>query len=84
MEEERLTFEDMGLDGRILKAVSALGWKEPTLVQEKAIPLALDGKDILGKARTGTGKTGAYLVPIINSLISMKVSSGWLVIGECD
>ena len=74
-EEETLTFEDMGLDGRLLKAVSTLGWKEPTLVQEKGIPLALDGKDILAKARTGTGKTGAYLIPIINNLINMKVIS---------
>ena len=77
-DDQTLTFEDMGLDGRLLKAISTLGWREPTLVQEKAIPLALDGKDILAKARTGTGKTGAYLIPIINNLINMKV------ISECD
>lgn len=63
-------FHEMGLDNRLLKAITGLKWPHPTLVQEKAIPLALNGKDILSKARTGSGKTAAYAIPIIQSLLS--------------
>lgn len=49
-----------------------MGWKEPLLIQEKAIPLALKGRDVLAKARTGTGKTGAFLIPLIQKLLEEK------------
>ncbi|XP_055331652.1 probable ATP-dependent RNA helicase DDX56 [Paramacrobiotus metropolitanus] len=65
-------FADMGLDERILKAIADLGWKEPTLIQERAIPLALDGKDIVARARTGSGKTAAFLIPIIQKILLRK------------
>ncbi|ESN91607.1 hypothetical protein HELRODRAFT_189737 [Helobdella robusta] len=71
-EEETCNFEDMGLDDRILKAIAKLGWKKPTLIQEKAISLALEGKDILARARTGSGKTGSYVVPIIHKILKIK------------
>ncbi|KAI1299324.1 putative ATP-dependent RNA helicase DDX56 [Halotydeus destructor] len=71
-EEKTLQFSEMGLDGRLLKSISDLGWNEPTLIQEKAIPLALDGKDILARGRTGCGKTAAFLIPIINRIIDEK------------
>lgn len=54
------------------QAVADLGWSQPTLIQEKAIPLALDGKDLLARARTGSGKTAAYAVPVIQRILSSK------------
>ncbi|TSM28146.1 putative ATP-dependent RNA helicase DDX56 [Bagarius yarrelli] len=54
------------------QAVAELGWTQPTLIQEKAIPLALEGKDLLARARTGSGKTAAYAVPLIQRLLTSK------------
>uniref|UniRef100_A0A3Q1D7I1 Probable ATP-dependent RNA helicase DDX56 n=1 Tax=Amphiprion ocellaris TaxID=80972 RepID=A0A3Q1D7I1_AMPOC len=51
-----------------------LGWSQPTLIQEKAIPLALEGKDLLARARTGSGKTAAYAVPVIQRILTSKQS----------
>lgn len=64
----------MGLDDRVLKAVADLGWSQPTLIQEKAVPLALEGKDLLARARTGSGKTAAYALPVIQRLLDSKQS----------
>nr|XP_006625577.1 PREDICTED: probable ATP-dependent RNA helicase DDX56 [Lepisosteus oculatus] len=72
MAADRLQFHEMGLDDRLLKALADLGWAQPTLIQEKAIPLALEGKDLLARARTGSGKTAAYAVPIIQHILSAK------------
>uniref|UniRef100_A0A3Q1BL36 Probable ATP-dependent RNA helicase DDX56 n=1 Tax=Amphiprion ocellaris TaxID=80972 RepID=A0A3Q1BL36_AMPOC len=55
-------------------AVADLGWSQPTLIQEKAIPLALEGKDLLARARTGSGKTAAYAVPVIQRILTSKQS----------
>lgn len=71
-DEDRLDFYEMGLDDRILKAIALLGWNQPTLIQEKAIPLAIDGNDILARARTGSGKTAVFAIPIINKILSYK------------
>ncbi|XP_069475063.1 probable ATP-dependent RNA helicase DDX56 [Ambystoma mexicanum] len=67
-----LGFHEMGLEDRLLKAIAELGWAKPTLIQEKAIPLAMEGKDLLARARTGSGKTAAYSVPIIQHLLQVK------------
>ncbi|XP_007954602.2 probable ATP-dependent RNA helicase DDX56 [Orycteropus afer afer] len=72
MSEEVLGFEHMGLDPRLLQAVTDLGWSRPTLIQEKAIPLALEGKDLLARARTGSGKTAAYAIPMLQLLLHRK------------
>ncbi|XP_046716843.1 probable ATP-dependent RNA helicase DDX56 isoform X2 [Silurus meridionalis] len=72
MDSDKMQFHEMGLDDRILKAVADLGWAQPTLIQEKAIPLALDGKDLLARARTGSGKTAAYAVPMIQQILTSK------------
>ncbi|MCK4718379.1 MAG: DEAD/DEAH box helicase [Thermoplasmata archaeon] len=55
----------MGLSDDILKAVKHMGFEQPTTIQWKAIPLLMDGEDVLGQARTGTGKTAAFGIPII-------------------
>ncbi|WVW82491.1 ATP-dependent RNA helicase DBP9 [Kwoniella bestiolae CBS 10118] len=62
------------LDPRILAALADLKFAHPTLVQAKAIPLLLDGKDVLARARTGSGKTAAYVVPAIQRILEAKAS----------
>jgi ATP-dependent RNA helicase DDX56/DBP9 len=69
---EETTFADLGLDARLVQAVAEQGFLKPTLVQRKAIPLALDGKDVLCKAKTGSGKTAAYVLPMLASILKKK------------
>ncbi|MBI5559784.1 MAG: DEAD/DEAH box helicase [Deltaproteobacteria bacterium] len=59
---------DFGLSGEVLKAVSSMGFEEPTPIQKKTIPALLTGRDIIGQAQTGTGKTAAFGIPIIEKL----------------
>uniref|UniRef100_A0A1A9UHW5 RNA helicase n=1 Tax=Glossina austeni TaxID=7395 RepID=A0A1A9UHW5_GLOAU len=68
-----LQFHEMELDDRILKAISKLGWTEPTLIQEAAIPLLLEGKDVIVKARTGSGKTAAFALPLLQKILNTKM-----------
>ncbi len=67
---EVTSFTGMGLSLEKLAAVEALGWREPTPVQCQAIPLGLEGRDIVGIAQTGTGKTGAFLLPALEGIRS--------------
>jgi ATP-dependent RNA helicase DDX56/DBP9 len=60
------------LDTRILRALADAGFAKPTLVQAKAIPLALESRDILARARTGSGKTAAYCVPVVQKILNVK------------
>ncbi|RPH92446.1 DEAD/DEAH box helicase, partial [candidate division KSB1 bacterium] len=62
-------FAAFGLDERLLKAVAEMGYERPTPIQEQAIPLVMDGKDVIGSAQTGTGKTAAFGLPILHRLI---------------
>lgn len=55
-----------------LQAIAKLGWFTPTLIQERAIPLLLEGKDVLVRARTGSGKTAAFTVPVIQRILNSK------------
>jgi ATP-dependent RNA helicase DeaD len=61
-------FHDLGLADSLLKAVTSLGYEEPTPVQRETIPLILAGRDVLGQAATGTGKTAAFALPMIHRL----------------
>ena len=63
-----MTFKDLGIIAPILKALEHEGYSKPTPIQEQAIPILLGGKDLLGCAQTGTGKTAAFAVPIIQHL----------------
>ncbi len=63
-------FEAFGLSKPLLKALARMGWTEPSEIQTELIPLALTGRDVLGQARTGTGKTGAFALPILQRLTS--------------
>ncbi len=61
-------FSDLALDPRVLQAVSEAGYETPTPIQEQAIPHALQGRDVLGIAQTGTGKTASFVLPMITLL----------------
>ena len=63
-----VTFSELGLDPKILKALDDLGYVTPTPIQAKAIPAALQQRDVLGIAQTGTGKTGAFTLPTMHKL----------------
>ncbi|MEM9030896.1 MAG: DEAD/DEAH box helicase [Pseudomonadota bacterium] len=63
-----VTFSELGLSAKLLRAVEALGYETPTPIQEQAIPVALTGKDVLGIAQTGTGKTASFTIPLIDRL----------------
>ena len=67
-----MTFKDLNITEPILKAIEEKGYTSPTPIQVKAIPAALTGKDILGCAQTGTGKTAAFAIPIIQHLQAGK------------
>lgn len=73
MGNEALTFEAFKLNRQLLNAVADAGYVHPTPIQEKAIPLALAGHDVLGIAQTGTGKTAAYVLPL---LMKVKYAQG--------
>lgn len=76
-----MTFASMrNLDSRTLRALADQGFVRPTLVQEKSIPLALDGRDILCKASTGSGKTIAYCLPVVERVLAARRMVSLLII----
>ena len=65
---EPATFEDLGVSEALRASVEALGWEQPTPIQVKSIPTGLAGKDLVGIAQTGTGKTGAFMLPALERI----------------
>src|SRR6201996_3295708 len=63
-----VVFEDFDFNRQILNAIADAGYTDPTPIQQKAIPPILNGQDVMGIAQTGTGKTAAYVLPIIMKL----------------
>lgn len=63
-----MPFSKLGLSKTVLEGVKAMGWTDPSPIQLRAIPLLLEGKDVIGSAQTGTGKTGAFSLPILSQL----------------
>lgn len=61
-------FEDLGLDTRILRAITEMGFEEPSPIQAKAIPEVMSGRDVIGQAQTGTGKTAAFGIPLLQKI----------------
>ncbi len=70
-----ITFADLGLAPELLRAVSDEGYTRPTPIQQKAIPLVLAGQDLMGGAQTGTGKTAAFTLPILQTLLPFASNS---------
>jgi len=63
------TFNELGLSPEVLKSISSMGFEEMTPIQQDAIPIGLTGKDLIGQARTGTGKTAAFGIPMIERFV---------------
>ena len=70
-----MTFKDLHLNAKILKAVAEQNYTTPTPIQQATIPLVLDGIDVIGSAQTGTGKTAAFALPILDRLFSQTDAS---------
>ena len=70
-----MNFDELGLSKEILSTINEIGYKEPTEIQKKAIPQILMGRDVLGCAQTGTGKTGSFIIPLVEILSSSKSKS---------
>lgn len=73
--EDDFSFTDLDLDPRLIQAVAEQKFLKPTLVQRKAIPVALKGQDVLCKAKTGSGKTAAYVLPVVQAILKRKTVS---------
>lgn len=69
-----MTFSELNLHEDVLSGLDAMGFEQPTPIQEAAIPLILDNKDIIGCAQTGTGKTAAFLLPLMHKIASSGAS----------
>ncbi len=67
-----MTFKSLGLSNALLKAINKKGYLEPSAIQEKAIPLILEGKDVLASAQTGTGKTAGFTLPMLQILTTQS------------
>ncbi len=67
-EPPRKTFADLGLSDAVLRAIADMGYRHPTPIQEQAIPVVLMGRDVLGAAQTGTGKTAGFTLPMLDIL----------------
>ena len=67
------TFNSLSLEPRLLQAVAKQGFSAPTEIQAKVIPFALEGKDILARSKTGSGKTAAYVLPVLQSILQRKM-----------
>ena len=63
-----LNFSDFNLEPLVLQAITELGFEEATPIQSKSIPFALEGRDLIGQAQTGTGKTAAFGIPLISKI----------------
>ena len=71
-----MEFKDLNVHPLILKAIEEQGYTNPTPIQEQSIPVLLDGKDLLGCAQTGTGKTAAFSIPILNQMYQARPEKG--------
>ncbi|HZJ03182.1 MAG TPA: DEAD/DEAH box helicase, partial [Thermoleophilia bacterium] len=66
--ETPVTFQDFNLTSSVMQAIDKMGFVEPTPIQKKSLPLVLEGRDLLGQAQTGTGKTAAFGIPMAQNL----------------
>ena len=70
-----MKFTDLNLEPELLEALSYMGFEKATPIQEQAIPIVLNNEDLIACAQTGTGKTGAFVLPILNKLVGKEDSS---------
>ena len=74
-EETEEAFADFHFDRKILKALGNVGWNTPTKIQQGCVPVALAGRDICACATTGSGKTGAFVLPILHRFALIDAAS---------
>ena len=79
-ESKQETFADLGLSPKLCRPLEARGYKNPTPIQSKAIPVILEGRDVIGSAQTGTGKTAAFALPVLEKVVPGEPAS-CLVLG---
>src|SRR5581483_11689373 len=75
-----MAFSKLGLSAPVLEGVKAMGYVDPTPIQLRAIPLILAGRDVIGSAQTGTGKTAAFALPILTKLVHHEPRTRFLVL----
>ncbi|MGZ8252838.1 MAG: DEAD/DEAH box helicase, partial [Methylophilaceae bacterium] len=75
MSTENISFSDLGLAPEILQALTEFGYSTPTPIQAQAIPVALEGRDLMAGAQTGTGKTAAFALPMLQKLLPLASTS---------
>lgn len=78
--QTEVTFSGLNIAPKILDTISKLGFKNPTSIQHKAIPVALENKDIIGIAQTGTGKTLAFGIPLVQQLLKAGTGKGLIIL----
>jgi len=79
-DEAEMTFGGLGIAPKLLDVISRLGFKNPTSIQHKAIPVAIEGKDIIGIAQTGTGKTLAFGIPLVQQILKTGTGKGIIIL----
>lgn len=79
MDTNTLNFQELNIAEPVLKAISQMNFQNPTPIQTQAIPVALSGSDIIGCAQTGTGKTAAFSIPLVNSLLQNGQSTALIL-----
>ena len=67
-----MNFSDLNIENKLKKSIELAEFKTPTPIQSQSIPISLEGKDVLGTAQTGTGKTLAFTIPMLNKLLKNK------------
>ncbi|WP_434615135.1 DEAD/DEAH box helicase [Arthrobacter sp. A5] len=75
-DEHEMRFADMGIDSRVLAALSDVGYEKPSAIQAATIPVLLEGRDVVGLAQTGTGKTAAFAVPALSRMADLMAING--------
>ncbi|MGO2031865.1 MAG: DEAD/DEAH box helicase, partial [Glutamicibacter ardleyensis] len=75
-EEPTVLFSELGLDARVLAALADLGYEKPSPIQAATIPLLLEGRDVVGLAQTGTGKTAAFALPALSRMAELADLNG--------
>ena len=78
--QTEVTFSGLNIAPKILETISKLGFKNPTSIQHKAIPVALENKDIIGIAQTGTGKTLAFGIPLVQQILKAGKGKGLIIL----
>lgn len=79
MSSNERTFRELGLSENLLRALDELGYEKPTPIQSASIDPLMAGKDIIGQAQTGTGKTGAFALPLLNK-VDMKINAPQILV----